>query len=226
MRAACVDAAAACSEGREAVSRTADGRGERGVERVVRAALGGGALVHRVAEGVHLCIVLREGQREREPGGEDEVQEVLHAAAMLSFFRMSPGVFTEDRAFLADFEACAIAAQSFDHAAHVRLAYVYLCESPADAAAARMKAALLKFLAHHGVDAGKYHETITRAWIMAVAHFMARSAPCPSAAAFMAANPELLDSRIMLTHYSARVLFSPEAREGFVEPDIQDIPRH
>jgi hypothetical protein len=28
----------------------------------------------------------------------------------------------------------------------------------------------------------------------------------------------------MLTHYSADVLFSPEARQAFVEPDIQAIP--
>lgn len=37
-------------------------------------------------------------------------------------------------------------------------------------------------------------------------------------------NPELLDSRIMLTHYSAEVLFSDEARARFVDPDIQPIP--
>ena len=35
---------------------------------------------------------------------------------------------------------------------------------------------------------------------------------------------ELLDSRIMLTHYSAAVLFSPDARQSFVAPDIQSIP--
>ena len=62
------------------------------------------------------------------------------------------------------------------------------------------------------MDVGKYHETITRAWIMAVHHFMTLSPSHESAASFMAANPELLDSRIMLTHYSAAVLFSPEAR--------------
>jgi hypothetical protein len=30
----------------------------------------------------------------------------------------------------------------------------------------------------------------------------------------------------MLTHYSAEVLFSPEARARFVEPDLEKIPRH
>lgn len=44
------------------------------------------------------------------------------------------------------------------------------------------------------------------------------------AAAFVAANPRLLDSRIMLEHYSAEVLFSPEARQSFVQPDVRAIP--
>ena len=35
----------------------------------------------------------------------------------------------------------------------------------------------------------------------------------------------LLDPKIMLTHYSAERLFSPEARAEFVEPDIDPIPR-
>jgi hypothetical protein len=144
---------------------------------------------------------------------------------MLSFSGMKHRISPEDRAFLEAFEACRVAPQAFDHAAHVRLAYVYLCEHSVDGAVQRMKAALLAFLAHAGVDPAKYHETITRAWVMAVAHFMERSEACDGAGAFMAANPELLDSRIMLTHYSAEVLFSPEARQRFVEPDIQAIPR-
>ena len=130
-----------------------------------------------------------------------------------------------DREFLRAFEACEVAPKDFDHAAHVRLAYIYLCEHSADESVARMKAALLAFLAHLGVDPAKYHETITRAWVMAVAHFMDRGATFESAAAFMGAYPQLLDSRIMLTHYSAGVLFSPQARKAFVEPDIESIPR-
>jgi hypothetical protein len=51
---------------------------------------------------------------------------------------------------------------------------------------------------------------------LAVAHFMASSTPCTSAAAFMEANPRLLDSKIMLTHYSVELLFSPAARRSFV----------
>jgi len=36
----------------------------------------------------------------------------------------------------------------------------------------------------------------------------------------------LLDSKIMLTHYSADLLFSDEARARFVEPNLDPIPRH
>jgi hypothetical protein len=36
----------------------------------------------------------------------------------------------------------------------------------------------------------------------------------------------MLDSRIMMTHYSAEVMFSPDARTRYVEPDLEGIPRH
>lgn len=131
-----------------------------------------------------------------------------------------------DDAFRHAFEACRVDPAEFDHRGHVRLAYIYLCEQPVEQAAASMKAALLGFLRHLGVDPMKYHETITRAWIMAVRHFMQNSPPCASADAFIDANPVLLDSRIMLSHYSAELLYSPAARADFVDPDIEQIPRY
>lgn len=131
-----------------------------------------------------------------------------------------------DLRFLADLEAGALAPADFDHRAHVRAAYVYLTESGPDEATVRMRTALLAFLARHGVPASKYHATITRAWILAVRHFMASSLSSDSADAFIDANPRLLDGGIMLTHYSAELLFSPEARAEFVEPDQGPIPRH
>lgn len=129
-----------------------------------------------------------------------------------------------DHQFRLAFESCRFEPEDFDHAAHVRLAYVYLCDHPVDLAVVRMKRSLLAFLAHLGVGESKYHETVTRAWVLAVKHFMSKSASCNSAADFMSANPQLLDSRIMLTHYSAEVLFSTAARETFVEPNVQAIP--
>ena len=132
----------------------------------------------------------------------------------------------EDNLFRRRFEAFEIPAEQFDHRAHVRLAYIYLCESGPDRAAASMKRALLAFLEHLGTEPAKYHETITQAWIGAVNHFMASSGPCNSFTEFIAENEILLDTKIMLSHYSAEVLFSDEARAKFVHPDISPIPKH
>ena len=130
----------------------------------------------------------------------------------------------EDTAFVRSFEAGDVAPADFNHAAHVRLAYAYLCEHSIDESVDRMKAALLSFLRHNGISSSKYHETLTRSWVMAVHHFMTQSVGADSATAFISQNPALLDTKIMLTHYSAQVLFSDEARAAFVPPDIQPIP--
>lgn len=131
-----------------------------------------------------------------------------------------------DREFRLAFEAGAIAPADFSHRAHVRLAYVYLAEFGANAACDKLRAALVAFLAHHGIPAAKYHETLTRAWLLAVEHFMHRTPESASADDFIERNPVLLDSGIMLTHYSAELLFSDSARAGFVEPNLDPIPRH
>src|SRR5262245_61798454 len=131
-----------------------------------------------------------------------------------------------DERFRTEFEACTFPPAEFGHRAHVRLAYIYLAEHDTDTAHQLMRGALLGFLQHHGIDISKYHETITRAWILAVRHFMQTSPDCESSDDFIEKNPLLLDSKIMMTHYSAEVLFSDEARAKFVEPNLSPIPRH
>ncbi len=133
----------------------------------------------------------------------------------------------DDRRFRADFEACRLAPSDFDHRGHLRLAYTYLVDGDVDTSLERVRGALRAFLAHHGIDpSSKYHETMTRAWILAVRHFMEISPASESADAFIDANPVMLDSRIMLTHYSADLLFSDAARARFLEPDLDEIPRY
>ncbi len=139
---------------------------------------------------------------------------------------MTHTLSSDDRQFLADFEACRIEPAAFDHRAHIRLAYCYLAEHDAEMALTMMRSALQAFIEHHQIPVAKYHETLTQAWILAVRHFMAIAPAADSAAGFIAGSPRLLDSKIMLTHYSTEVLFSPEARARFVEPDLDVIPRH
>ena len=133
-------------------------------------------------------------------------------------------VSEDDRAFRTAFEACTVAPGAFNHEAHLRLAYVYLVEHGPEGAHERMRQALLAFLSHHQIPAAKFHETLTRAWVLAVSHFMSRSASS-SFAEFARKSQPLFDSKAMLTHYSAETLFSAEARASYLEPDLEPIPQ-
>lgn len=123
-------------------------------------------------------------------------------------------------------ESCELSASDFNHRAHLRLAYIYLAETNPDQSAELMRETLNRFLIHNGVDPSKYHETITKAWILAVHHFMNKTGNSNSADDFIDKNPEMLDKSIMMTHYSAEVLFSDQARAEFVQPDLDPIPKH
>jgi hypothetical protein len=89
-----------------------------------------------------------------------------------------------------------------------------------------MRDALRGFLNRYNIETSKYHETMTRAWIMAVRHFMETSPDSDSSEKFIEQNPRMLDAKIMMKHYSAEVIFSDEARAKFVEPDRAPIPRY
>ena len=131
----------------------------------------------------------------------------------------------DDLAFRESIESCELFVSEFDHRAHLRLAYIYLLESDPETAFERIRKAITNILNHNDVDPAKYHETITKAWVLAVQLFMRRSGTVQSSEHFIELNPRLLDSKIMLTHYSEEHLFSDEARMAFVEPDLDPIPR-
>ena len=132
----------------------------------------------------------------------------------------------DDREFISLFESCELSPTEFNHRGHIRLAYIYLTEHDDDTAYQLMRDSLIRFITHNGVDISKYHETITRAWVLAVRHFMENDTGSESAKEFIANNPKMLDKEIMMTHYSAELLFSNEARGEFVAPDLDPIPRH
>ena len=133
-----------------------------------------------------------------------------------------------DERFLTALEDGQFPVADFDHRAHLRLAYIYLVkDSPPEQSVRRMKATLIHLLERAGIDpVEKYHETLTTAWILAVRHFMNKTSESESADTFIERNPIMLDSKIMLTHYSTELLFSPQARVRFVEPNLDPIPRH
>ena len=131
---------------------------------------------------------------------------------------------TSDREFLSAFESCEIPAAQFRHRDHLRLAYIYLTLHDVETALTKMRSGLQRFLAHVGAPPTKYHETITRAWLLAVEHFMEAAGATPRFEQFAAAAPRLFAPGAMETHYTAELLGSEEARQRFVEPDLEPIP--
>jgi len=129
-----------------------------------------------------------------------------------------------DLRFVERFEAGEVDPGSFHHREHLRLAYTYLTTCSRSAARTRMRSQIQSFLERNAVDPGKYHETMTMAWMDAVRHFIELAVAADSFDAFVQADPRVLDQSIMLTHYSRETLFSSAARTAYLAPDIDPIP--
>ena len=139
---------------------------------------------------------------------------------------MATQISQADRQFESAFLSGRFPLEKFDHRAHIRLAYIVTVGETVERAQQQMREALINFLEVKGVGASKYHETITRAWIMAVRHFLEQTDNSSDADDFIARHPQLLNPNIMLTHYSEELLFSEQARQHFIQADIEAIPEY
>ena len=131
-----------------------------------------------------------------------------------------------DEAFARAFEAGAVTPAQFDHRAHVRVAWVYLQEAASpDEALSRMRDGIRTFAAAAGVPQ-KYHETITVLWMRLLAEARAAGASGELSDVLLE-HPALADKDLPLQYYSRDLLFSDEARAGWVEPDLRmlRVPR-
>jgi hypothetical protein len=127
-----------------------------------------------------------------------------------------------DMRFLHALETCQLPSGGFRHRDHVRAAWLYVTRDGVPAAIDAMDATIRQFAAHHG-HAAKYHKTLTAAWVRLVA-FHATCHPASEFEEFAATNPDLLDKALPMRFYSHERLFSPEAREGWIEPDRRALP--
>src|SRR5438477_11650037 len=131
-----------------------------------------------------------------------------------------------DPEFLAAFRAQSIPQQEWTHRAHVRAAYLHLCEVPFERAMDAMREGIKKLNKSHGLvetpERG-YHETLTRAWLMIVASAISSRGRCESFESFAAEHPHLLCRTLLRLYYSPKGM-PPESRYQFIGPDLAPFP--
>lgn len=126
------------------------------------------------------------------------------------------------------FETCEISREAWDHAGHIAVALVYATEFGEDSGTERMRSALLHFAKVNNIvpSPGRgYHETLTRFWMRMVAVVASELDACePLFARANAAIERLADKNVAKCYYSSGLLASDEARNGFVTPDLAELP--
>ena len=126
-----------------------------------------------------------------------------------------------DREFTRRFADCTLDPETFDHTAHVRLAWVYLRTYPEEAAVEHLCTQIAAYDRRHG-DGTKFHKTLTVAAAYIVLHHI-RKSKARTFSEFVEEFPLLITafSTFVLAHYSSVRLKSPEAKVNFVPPDLQ-----
>jgi hypothetical protein len=127
---------------------------------------------------------------------------------------------------LRGFESCELPAAGFGHGRHLAVALALLVRlGGEEAAAARMREGLARFIAANGVDPRKYHETLTLFWVRRVGAFAAARAGRGGTLAQLANElvEECGDSRLVYDYYSKALLDSEAARARWVEPDLKPL---
>ena len=125
-----------------------------------------------------------------------------------------------DSEWMEAFERCTLPNDSFHHADHVRMAFLYLQKYAPLEALRRFSSALARFATAHGRP-NLYHETITWAFLLLIRERIARSNSQQSWAEFSAANPDLLrwDDNVLKKYYLPETLASELAKSVFLFPD-------
>jgi len=122
-----------------------------------------------------------------------------------------------DSDFLAALERCTLPEADFTHAAHVRAAYLYLCDGSFGQAIDRMAATIRRYATSLGKP-DRYHDTITVGFLALIRARICERGDGGGWAEFATENPDLLDRGRLLRHYPSDQLQSPLARRVFVLP--------
>jgi hypothetical protein len=122
-----------------------------------------------------------------------------------------------DEEFIRALENCQLPERDFGHAAHVRAGYLYLRQTDFAGALARTGRAIRNYAAHLG-NPGRYHETITVAYVALIQQHIYERGNGGGWTAFARDNVELFQPGLLRRFYSQAQLESDLARKVFLLP--------
>ncbi len=126
----------------------------------------------------------------------------------------------DDREFLRSFEQCSLGAKCWNHAAHIRMAWLVLESSSSfDEALSRIKTGIKRFNSTN--NSIGYHETITVAFATIID---SRRRPGDCFYTFSQSNPDLFTKGCLDAFYNPESLKTNQAKIGFVAPDRNPLP--
>jgi hypothetical protein len=137
------------------------------------------------------------------------------------------GETMKDAELMKAFEDCTIDKRSWNHEAHVRVAWLHLGRDPFAAALEKLGAGIRRLNAAHGVRDGLetgYHETLTCAFLCAIWATTQSAPPSASSREFWNANPHLWARTLPRLYYTRGRIMTREAKAQFVPPDIAPLP--
>jgi hypothetical protein len=130
-----------------------------------------------------------------------------------------------DAEFLAAFESCTLTAAEWTHAAHVRMAWLYLAsEIDFEAALAKVRLGIQRFNERVLAKPEGYHETITHALLRLIDVGRPDEPRDETFDSFCRRNSDLMSSGALAMHFSKALLDTPPARQTFVPPDRLPLP--
>jgi hypothetical protein len=128
-----------------------------------------------------------------------------------------------DAEFLASLESGRMPESEFNHAGHVRAAWLYLRQGAFAEALAKMSGTLRNYAAARG-KLDRYHETVTVAYLALINERLLLRGDGGGWRGFLEQNHELLDRRLLTHYYRPETLASPAARRAFILGEFHDPP--
>jgi hypothetical protein len=128
-----------------------------------------------------------------------------------------------DDEFLQAFEGCTLPKPAWTHQAHVRMAWLYLRQGSFEQVLPLVRKRIRRYNATFQQEPA-YHETITRVFLHLI-DYRVRERPAQTFSEFSEQHLDLFQGVIiLLKHYRKETLFSQQAREQFVSPDLEPLP--